>query len=106
MDKLLIKLLNEYLDWRDFVFVDHDPKLDWFDVLIDWKSEFIADETVFCIKFWFIEWLVNNDHIDLDECMESEDYKELSRNYEVEDVITMVLAIHYSAYDLLLERIK
>lgn len=106
MDELLIKLLNEYVDRRGFVFADHDSKLNWFNILMDWKVEFLADETVFCIRFWFIEWLVDNDHIDLDECMESEDYKELSRNYEVEDAITMVLAIHYSSYDLLLERIK
>lgn len=104
--KLLIDLLNEYTDWKDFAFVEHDPKLDWFDILMDWKSEFLADETVFCIRFWFIEWLVDNNHIDMDECSKDGDFKEIAKSYEVHYTITMVLSIHYSSYDLLLERIK
>lgn len=103
---LMIDLLNEYSRWKDFTFVEHNKKLDWFDILLDGWVSFLADETVFCIRFWFIEWLVDNNHIDMDECSKNEDFKEVSRCYEVHDAITMVLSIHYSSYDLLLERIK
>lgn len=108
MDKkqLLINLLNEYVDWKDFVFVEHNQKLAWFDILMDWKSEFLADETVFCIKFWFIEWLVDNNHINMDECSKDEDFNHIAKSYEVNDAITMVLSIHYSSYDLLINRIQ
>lgn len=106
MDKLLIDLLNEYTDSKDFTFVEHNEKFSWFDILMDWKTEFLWDELIFSLKFWFINWLFETDHIDIDKCNEDEDFHTLSREYEIDDAVIMTLAIRYSAYNLLLERIK
>lgn len=61
MEKLL-KLLNEYFD-KDWIFkaIWHNDRLEIFDLEV--KDDFVRDETVISKKFWFIEWLVQNNKI-------------------------------------------
>lgn len=104
--KLLIDLLNEYVEWKSMHFVDHNAALNWFEMLLDWKVEFLWDETVMCLRYGFIDWLFENGHIDMEKCMEDEDFKTLYNHYEAEDAAIMVLATRYSNYVLLLDWIK
>lgn len=63
MEKLL-KLLNEYSKNKSYTFVEYNENLTGFEVLMDWKTEFLGEETVLCKRFWFIQRLVDNDKID------------------------------------------
>lgn len=104
--KKLLKLLDEYCDGKGFWFVDHNAALNWFEILMDWKTEFLWDETIFSLRFWFIYWLFDKEEIDMKKCMEDEDFKTLMKYYEAPDCALMVLAVKYSNYILLLNRLK
>jgi len=104
--KKLIELLDEYCEWKNFTFVDHNGALNWFEILLDWKSEFLWDETVFSLRFWFIDWLFEKGHIDINKCREDEDFKTLMVNYDDVDCALMILATRYTNYVLLLDWLK
>ena len=61
MDKLQ-ELLKEYqLSKWEWV------RLAWPDVDVNDKEELVLEATLISKKYWFIQWLVENDKIDLDE---------------------------------------
>jgi len=75
MEKL-IELLNEYETPRSWVvyknYDDYDGTFYWVD--IDGETEIAWSDSLICSKkFWFIEWLVDNDKIEL--CPISKDYR-------------------------------
>lgn len=68
MEKLL-QLLNEYQTQRGskFKFSGYDERSQSF-LLVD-SNEVLWEETIINKKFWFIEWLVENDKIDIDKTL-------------------------------------
>lgn len=102
----LLKLLDKYCEWRSFKFVDHNGALNWFEMLMDWKSEFLWDETIFSLRFGFIDWLFKNGYIDMQKCMDDEDFRTLMEHYDASDSALMVLATRYNNYVLLLDWLK
>lgn len=71
MDKL-IKLLNDFVEWRHYWFVDYDRNMTWFNILLDWSATFLWEETVLSRNFWFIGWLWENWHLKRPQNIEDE----------------------------------
>ena len=64
MEKLL-KLLNEFKQGKSFKFTKYDTEYWMFDTNLNAEGNTsLPEETIICKKFWFIQWLVNNDKID------------------------------------------
>ena len=63
--KKLLQLLNEYQTQRGskFKFSGYDERSQSF-LLVD-SNEVLWEETIISKKFWFIQWLVDNDKIDI-----------------------------------------
>ena len=108
MTKRFMELLNDYATAcdSDFGYVDYDPEIQSIEVLNDGKVAYLWIETIFSLRFWFIDWLFENELIDVDKCMEDEDFKFLSKHYEPQDAALMVLATRYSNVDLFLSWLK
>ena len=69
MEKL-IKLLNEYMEYKEKFWPDKLTRFKWVDtswnLLFELKNwEYFQEEYIISKKFWFIKWLVDNDKIDL-----------------------------------------
>jgi len=105
MEKL-VKLLNEYV-WQDSYWIDE------FDngVFITWwdGDQCFIDEHIISKNFWFIEWLVENDKIDVESycritSVERKWEKDVYRD-EVDSLI-MLLAIQDSPIEFLCSIIK
>ena len=86
----LIELFRDYVEnyWND----TKDPTIDNV-VIYDWQwfyfgARFYSDEKVLSKKFWFIEWLVDNDKIDIEkfpQIMEYSDYESLLMLLSIND---------------------
>ena len=68
MEKL-IKLLNEYMEYKEKFWPDKLTRFKWVDtswnLLFELKNwEYFQEEYIISKKYWFIEWLVENDKID------------------------------------------
>ena len=64
--KKLIELLNEYQTEKKskFKFSSYDINSSAF--IIEKNPRMVLwEETIVCIRFWFIQWLVDNDKIDI-----------------------------------------
>lgn len=64
--KKLIKFLNEYQTEKKskFKFSSYDINSSAF--IIEKNPRMVLwEETIVCIRFWFIQWLVDNDKIDI-----------------------------------------
>ena len=60
MEKLL-KLLNEFKGGKTFKFTGYDEKYWMFDTNLNADGNTsLPEETIICKKFWFIQWLVQN----------------------------------------------
>jgi len=109
MEKL-IELLNEYekkerkseyyewekwIWWPNNLFRRDTRDEEWSHLYSD-----TADTYVISKKFWFIEWLVDNDRIDLHWP------KYLTAYYTTEDTIIMLLSISSSPIDDLISILK
>lgn len=65
----LLKLLNEYETPRSWVVYKSYDDYDWFFYWVDcdWETEIAWSDSLICSKkFWWIQWLVENDKIDID----------------------------------------
>ena len=66
MEKL-IELLNEYETPRSWVVYKSYDDYDWFFYWVDcdWETEIVWSDSLICSKkYWFIQWLVENEKID------------------------------------------
>lgn len=64
MEKLL-NLLNEFKEGKSFKFTKYDEKYWMFDTDLNRDGNTsLPEETITSKKFWFIQWLVDNDRID------------------------------------------
>ena len=63
--KKLIALLNEYQESRSskFRFSSYDANSSSF-IIEKNPTMVLWEETIVCMRFWFIQWLVDNDKID------------------------------------------
>lgn len=60
MEKLL-QLLNEFKGGKTFKFIGYDEKYWMFDVNLNTgENSFLREEVIISKKFWFIQWLVDN----------------------------------------------
>lgn len=65
MEKLL-NLLNEFKEGKSFKFTKYDEKYWMFDTNLNANGNTsLPEETITCKKFWFIQWLVGTDKIDI-----------------------------------------
>ena len=114
MEKL-IELLNEF-NWKESFWLDTDS-ISWEKYINrwDWNQCFIY-EHIISKKFWFIEWLVENDKIDrnlVDWAILHKTHRLLEDDYWVENMnkqyyekTLMLLAISDTPIDLLCEILK
>ena len=64
MEKL-IELLNEFKQGKPFKFTKYDTEYWMFDTNLNANGNTsLPEETITSKKFWFIQWLVDNDKID------------------------------------------
>ena len=64
--KKLIELLNEFKEGKSFQFIGYDEKYWMFDTNLNADGNTsLPEETIISKKFWFIQWLVDNDKIDI-----------------------------------------
>lgn len=64
--KKLLKLLNEYKKGKPFQFTGYDEEYWMFNTNLNAEGNTsLPAETIICKKFWFIQWLVDNDKIDI-----------------------------------------
>lgn len=110
MDRL-IELLNEYVKDTNHCFVDYDERMTWFNVLLDWATSFLGEETVLSRKFWFIAWLWENDLLDVPRKLEDEMKISLFLpKMDIDDEIIanyyMLLAFVDKPIDLLCKQLK
>jgi len=76
MEKL-IELLNEYETPRSWIvfksYDDYDWTFYWVDC--DWETEIAWSDSYICSKkFWFIEWLVENEKINEEKVKKEAEY--------------------------------
>ena len=65
MEKL-IQLLNEFKEGKPFQFIGYDEKYWMFDTNLNAEGNTsLPEETITSKKFWFIQWLVDKDKIDI-----------------------------------------
>lgn len=94
--KKLIELLNEREigeKWWEFYYLsDGAIRDDWWNILYDYR--------IISKEFWFIEWLVDNDKIDLEKVQNKfyydiclTDYWDTERAYWKSDLVISVLSI-------------
>lgn len=108
----LIKLLNAYVDGKEFAFVDYDEEMTWFNMLVDWKVSFLWEETIYSKKFWFIDFLIDNELIDLNEMYSrvSSTWWHITNDEAGEgpnsELLLMMLAINNKPTDLILKLLK
>jgi hypothetical protein len=104
MEKL-IELLNESEDWFVSKFVSYD-NMSWVFRLDNWQSFHYT--LIFSREYCFINWLVNNDKIDLLKltCMNPRYTEILDSDFSWEDRIIMILSIQDEPIDFLLSILK
>ena len=106
MEKL-IELLNEYEtphSWMVFKsYDDYDWTFYWVDC--DWETEIVwSDALIISKKFWFIQWLVENEKIDRDRVDDSYENKFFwYTNYQI---LLMLLSIQDEPIRFLISILK
>ena len=103
MEKL-IELINKYVKERkwDYIITDYDEKWTGFDVILDWKMEFLGEESILCKRYGFIKWLCERGLIDEDK----EIGYYILEWFDKEDAVLMMLAINEEPINLLLKYLK
>ena len=117
MEKL-IELLNEYETPRSWVVYKSYDDYDWFFywVDIDGETEIAWSDSLICSKkFWWIEWLVENDKIDFEEYADewrdsninnNADFFQLYKHYDMYECVLMILAISDEPIEFLISILK
>lgn len=112
MEKLL-QLLNEYQTQRGskFKFSSYDERSQSF-LLVD-SNEVLWEETIISKKFWFIQWLADNDRIDyykVGEIVDTYKWSLREKAYVVSDCVyesmLMILAIQDDPISFLVSILK
>ena len=94
MEKLL-NLLNEFKEGKSFKFTKYDEKYWMFDTDLNRDGNTsLPEETIICKKFWFIQWLVENDKIVLQ--------KGIIRRVKYDNYWVLEDIHRYSAYESIL----
>ena len=97
MEKLL-NLLNEFKEGKSFKFTKYDEKYWMFDTDLNrYGNTSLPEETIICKKFWFIQWLMDQNKIEFDRARDRSDFPLLYAGwwefYSDADVITATLSI-------------
>jgi hypothetical protein len=90
----LVELLNEYETPRSWIvfksYDDYDWTFYWVDC--DWETEVAWSDSYICGKrFWWVEWLVENDKINLDKLEKKVLKENLIRKFD--EWLLMLLSI-------------
>ena len=106
MEKL-IDLLNEFETPQSWIvfksYDDYDWTFYWVDC--DWETEIAWSDSYICGKrFWWIEWLVENDKIDLDEIPYLTD--EFWWGFDEYEEVIMILSISDTPIEDLISYLK
>ena len=102
----LIELLNEYgkEKWSPFDEWGFDSKNELF---CKWLSSWYSEVMIISKKFWFIQWLVDNDKIDYKKLYDDvSDYCEDLVPYPAYDCLLMLLSISDTPIDDLILYLK
>ena len=95
----LIKLLNEYDDWMVSWYEEYFPT-EW--LFVTNAGQWFREEFILSKRYWFIQWLVQNDKIDL---LRLDNRIALSEFNKVERVL-MALSISNTPIDDLVSYLK
>lgn len=104
MEKLL-QLLNEYQTQRGskFKFSSYDERSQSF-LLVD-SNEVLWEETIISKKFWFIQWLMDQNKVEFDRARDRSDFPLLYAGwwgfYSDADVIIATLSMEDNPIDFL-----
>lgn len=91
----LLDLLNEYEDPMVSWYEKYDEETGFF-ILNSWQK--VQEEVILGKTYWFIEWLVRNEHIDFSKVkektwLERELYERMLYWYKETDFLIMLLSI-------------
>lgn len=109
--KKLIQLLNEYQTQRGgkFKFSSYDINSNAF--IIDKNPRIVlGEETITCKKFWFIQWLMDQNKVEFDRARDRSDFPLLYAGwwgfYSDADIIVATLAIQDDPIEFLISILK
>ena len=106
MDKF-IELLNKYETPRSWVVYKSYDDYDWFFYWVDcdWETEIAWSDSLICSKkFWFIQWLVENEKLKWTDKMQMR--KILLWMPEKQDYYIMMLAVTPQPIEFLISILK
>lgn len=105
--KKLIKLLNEYMEYKGRFSLYKLTRFKWVEIDYDLFTfemknwEYLYNLHILSKRFWFIKWLVENDKLDEEE-LQLTLCDELKRFYKDYEILIMQLSISdKSIYDLI-----
>lgn len=112
--KKLLQLLNEFKQGKSFKFTKYDEKYWMFDTNLNADGNTsLPEETITSKKFWFIEWLVDNDRIDyykVGEIVDTYKWSLREKAYVVSDCVVesmlMLLSIQDDPINFLVSVLK
>ena len=112
--KKLLQLLNEFKEGKPFQFIGYDEKYWMFDTNLNADGNTsLPEETIICKKFWFVQWLADNDRIDyykVGEIVDTYKWSLREKAYVVSDCVVesmlMILAIQDDPISFLLSVLK
>ena len=109
MEKLL-QLLNEYQTQRGskFKFSSYDERSQSF-LLVD-SNEVLWEETIISKKFWFIQWLMDQNKVEFDRARDRSDFPLLYAGwwgfYSDADIIVATLSMEDEPIEFLISILK
>ena len=110
MEKLL-NLLNEFKEGKSFKFTKYDEKYWIFDTDLNRDGNTsLPEETIICKKFWFIQWLMDQNKVEFDRARDRSDFPLLYAGwwgfYSDADIIVATLSIQDDPISFLISILK
>lgn len=110
MEKLL-ELLNEYWKGSSFQFTGYDRELSVFNTNLKAASiTSIPEETIISKKFWFIQWLMDQNKVEFDRARDRSDFPLLYAGwwgfYSDADIIVATLSMEDEPIEFLISILK
>ena len=109
MEKL-IELLNEYETPRSWVVYKSYDDYDWFFYWVDcdWETEIVWSDSLICSKkFWFIQWLVENEKVDFEKKLNTLRFESLvNQTLDSYLALLMLLSIQDNPIEFLVSILK
>jgi len=109
MEKLL-QLLNEYMKLGSFEFINYDEEYNMFRIIPWIYHKELSPETITGRRFWFIQWLMDQNKIEFDRARDRSDFPLLYAGwwelYSDAEVIIATLSVEDDPIEFLVSILK